>query len=172
MRSTIVTCAALALVVASFGLAVRRSDGGTAHVVSTDERRNELDAFNAKFSDAHLKMDTPAILGMWAEDGVSLLPATAPLVGKPAIATFLSGVTEQLQGWRMETMELDFQGVAVSGDWASEWAFEHQVVRPPDASKPAFDGHGKMLLVLHREADGNWRIKREMWNQGQKQGGK
>jgi ketosteroid isomerase-like protein len=172
MRSTIVTCAALALVVGSFGLAVRRSDGGTAHVVSTDERRNELGVFNAKFLDAHLKMDTPTILGMWAEDGVSLLPERAPMVGKPAIATFLSGVTEQLQGWRMEKMELDFQGVEVSGDWASEWAFEHQVVRPPDASKPAFDGHGKMLLVLHREADGNWRIKREMWNQGQKEGGK
>ena len=164
------TCAALALVLGSFGLAVRRSDGRTAHVVSTDERRNELVAFNAKFSDAHLKMDAPAILGKWAEDGVSLLPETAPMVGKPAIATFLSGVTEQ--GWRMEKMELDFQGVEVSGDWASEWAFEHQVERPPDASKPAFDGHGRMLLVLHREADGNWRIKREMWNQGQKEGGK
>jgi len=60
----------------------------------------------------------------------------------------------------------------VSGAWASGWAFEHQVARPPDASKPAFDGHGRMLLVLHREADGNWRIKREMCNQGQKEGGK
>ena len=139
-------------------------------MVSTDERRNELVAFNAKFSDAHLKMDAPAILGKWAEDGVSLLPETAPMVGKPAIATFLSGVTEQ--GWRMEKMELDFQGVEVSGAWASGWAFEHQVARPPDASKPAFDGHGRMLLVLHREADGNWRIKREMCNQGQKEGGK
>ena len=69
----------------------------------------------------------------------------------------------------MERMELDFQGIEVSADWTSEWAFEHQLVRLPDASEPAFDGSGKMLLVLHREADGNWQIKREMWNQGQKE---
>ena len=72
----------------------------------------------------------------------------------------------------MEKMELDFRGIEVSGDWASEWAFEHQVVQPPDRAKPAFDGRGKMLLVLHREADGSWRIKREMWNQGEKEGPK
>jgi ketosteroid isomerase-like protein len=109
---------------------------------------------------------------MWAEDGVSLLPETAPMIGKPATAKFLTGVTEQLKSWRMEKMEVDFQGIEVSGDWASEWAFEHQVVRPPDVSKPVFDGRGKMLMVLHREMDGNWRINREMWNQGQKESAK
>ena len=169
MRSRIVACAAVALAVGLLGLAVRRSSGSTAQAERADERRQEIEAFNAKFLQAHLKMDTPAILEMWAEDGVSLLPETAPMIGKPAISKFLDGVTEQLKGWRMEKMELDFQGIEASGDWASEWAFEHQVVRPPDASKPAFDGSGKMLLVLHREADGHWRIKREMWNQGQKE---
>lgn len=169
MRSRTLACAAIALALAVAGLAARRSEAIKAQVANTDEHRKEIDAFNAKFLVAHLKMDTPTILEMWADDGVSLLPETAPMIGKPAIAKFLTGVTEQLKGWRMEKMELDFQGIEVSGDWASEWALEHQVVRPPDADKPAFDGRGKMLLVLHREADGNWRIKREMWNQGQKE---
>jgi ketosteroid isomerase-like protein len=30
------------------------------------------------------------------------------------------------------------------------------------------DSYGKLLLVLHKESDGNWRVKREMWNQGVK----
>jgi ketosteroid isomerase-like protein len=172
MHSRIVACAAVALLAGSFALAARRRETRKGPVASADERRREIDTFNAKFLAAHLKMDTPAILGMWAEDGVSLLPDTAPMIGKPAIAKFLVGVTDQLKGWRMEKMELDFQGIEVSGDWASEWAFEHQVLRPPDASKPVFDGRGKMLLVLYREADGNWRVKREMWNQGQKESAK
>jgi hypothetical protein len=67
-----------------------------------DERRKEIDAFNAKFLEARLKMDTPGILEAWSEDGVSLLPETAQLAGKSAIARFLAGVTEQLKGWRME----------------------------------------------------------------------
>jgi len=41
------------------------------------------------------------------------------------------------------------------------------VVRPPNG-RPVFDGGGKVLLVLYREADGNWKVKREMWNQGMK----
>jgi ketosteroid isomerase-like protein len=166
MKTTTVACAAILLagmVVAS----ALRSAGMAAQPTTEEERRKEIDAFNANFLEAHSKMDDAAILGMWAEDGVSLLPETAPIVGKAAITKFLTGVTGQLKGWRMETMELDFQGIEVSGDWASEWALEHQVVRPPD-DRPVFDGHGKMLLVLHREADGNWKVKREMWNQGMK----
>jgi ketosteroid isomerase-like protein len=42
--------------------------------------RAEIETFNQKFIDAHLRMDTPAVLLMWAEDGVSLLPEMAPLV--------------------------------------------------------------------------------------------
>jgi ketosteroid isomerase-like protein len=41
------------------------------------------------------------------------------------------------------------------------------VVQPPPG-KRVIDSYGKLLLVLHREADGNWRITREMWNQGLK----
>jgi len=167
MRSRTLACAAIALALVVAGLAARRSEAIKAQVANTDEQRKEIDAFNAKFLAAHLKMDTPTILGMWADDGVSLLPETAPMVGKAEITKFLTGVTGQLKGWRIEKMELDFQGIEVSGDWASEWALEHPVVRPPD-DRPVSDGRGKMLLVLHREPDGNWKVKREMWNQGMK----
>jgi len=92
------------------------------------------------------------------------------MVGKAEIARFLNNVTEQLKGWRMEATELAFRGIEVNGDGASEWAFEHQVVQPPDRTRPAFDGRGKRLLVLDREADGSRRSKRKMWNQGEKAG--
>ena len=53
---------------------------------------------------------------------MNLLPETAPMVGKAAITKFLTRVTGQLKGWRMEKMELDFQGIETSGEWASESA--------------------------------------------------
>jgi len=117
-----------------------------------DERRKEIDAFNAKFLEARLKMDTPGILEAWSGDGASLLPETAQLAGKSAIARFLAGVTEQLKGWRMEKTELDFQEIEVSADWATKWAYQHQMVRPSEDGKPVVDGRGK----------------REMWNRGEK----
>jgi len=144
---------------------VRRSEGRTARVANTG--REEIEAFNKKFIEAHLKMDNAAVKSLWADDGVSLLPETAPMIGKAAIGKFMDDVVARMPGYQMEKMEVQFQGIEVSGDWASEWAFEHQIVRPPD-DRPVFDGYGKILLVLHRETDGTWRIKREMWNQGMK----
>lgn len=123
----------------------------------------EIRAFNDKFTDAHLRMDSTAILGFWAEDGVTLLPGMEPVVGKPAIQKFLTNAFAGAKGSKMLKQEDDFHDIAVSGDWASEWAITHQVIQPPDG-KPAMDITGKMLLVLHREKDGQWKVEREAWN--------
>ena len=142
-------------------------NGRQAAAVGAEASRKEIEAFNQKFTAAHLKMDNAAIVGMWAQDGVSLLPQTEPMLGKPAIAKFMDDVVARMPGNHMRRIDIDFQGIETSGDWASEWAYEHQIVDGPEG-KPPFEGYGKMLLVLHREADGNWRIAREMWNQGLK----
>jgi len=76
-------------------------------------------------------MDNAAAMSMWADNGVSLLPATAPILGKEAIAKFMDDVVAQMPGYHMERIDMDFQGIEVSGDWASEWALELQVVEPP-----------------------------------------
>jgi uncharacterized protein (TIGR02246 family) len=162
-------------VVVAFGLVPYLVEGRSGSAVaaaraespSAEVARKEIEAFNAKFLEAHQRMDNAAIVGMWAEDGVSLLPETPAIAGRKAIAKFIDDVVKQMPGYHMRTMELTFQGIEVSGDWASEWATEHQIVDPPPG-KPVFEGYGKMLLVLHKESDGIWRLKREMWNQGVK----
>ncbi len=108
-------------------------------------------------------MDNAAVSALWEHDGVSLLPGTTPLVGKPAIRAFLEAVTAGYPGARMQTFTFTCSGLDVAGAGASEWCTEHQVVRL--AGGKQFDGRGHMLLVLHRGADGRWRLRREMWNQ-------
>ena len=127
--------------------------------------RHEIEAFNKEFVDLHLKMDTAGVLAMWAEDGVDLMPGEAPLLGKKAIVAWVEDIVAKMPGYKVTKEEVEFHDIQVSGDWASEWATEHQVVQPPDG-KPPIEGFGKMLLVLHREAGGEWKIKREMWNAG------
>ena len=128
--------------------------------------RAEVEAFNRKFEDATRRMDNAAVVALWADDGISLLPSTKPIVGKVAIAAFIDGVTAQIKGAKMEKFELECFAIDVSGDIASEWCSEHQVVLLP-GGKPPFNGHGKMLLVLRRGLDGEWRLLREMWNQAE-----
>lgn len=122
-----------------------------------------IEAFNQALDSATRQMDNAAVLALWEDDGVSLLPSMSPVVGKAAIGRFLDDVTAQYPSGRMEKFELQCHDIEVSGDWASQWCTEHQIVQFP-GGKPPFEGWGKMLLVLHRSAGGRWRIKEEMWN--------
>ena len=151
-----VVCVAAGLVLAGAGNAGKTSSG-----------RAEIASFNQKYIDAHLRMDTPAVLSMWAEDGVSLLPEMAPLVGKSAIAKFVEDVVAKMPGYKVTKEEIDFRDIQVCGDWASEWGLVRQVVQPPDG-KPVIDSHGKILLILHKDAHGEWKVQQEMWNSAPK----
>jgi ketosteroid isomerase-like protein len=146
-----------AVVAGALGFALQGTAG------AGDTPNQELWQFNQKFQDAHARMDSNAIIGMWSETGVSLLPETAPITGKGAVANFIREAVASLSAYKMLKVEMTFHDIRTCGDWATEWGIEHQVVQPPD-DKPVVDHWGKIALVLHRDADGNWRVQQEMWN--------
>lgn len=131
---------------------------------NTSNARAGIDALNRKLEDATRRMDNDATIALWSDDGVSLLPGTPPIRGKAAIRAFVDGVTRSMPAAHMKSFEMHCFDIISSGDWGSEWCTEHQVVDFGAARAP-FDGWGKMLFVLHRAADGEWRIQTEMWNQ-------
>jgi ketosteroid isomerase-like protein len=128
-------------------------------------RRAEIEAFNRAMIEATTRMDDAGIVALWEDDGVTLLPQAKPIAGKKAIAAFIAQVTEANPGAKMRSFEMTCSGIEIAGDVASEYCDEHQVV-DIGGDKPPFDGRGKLLFVLHRGADGSWRLRREMWNQG------
>jgi len=138
--------------------------------VEANSTHGEIEAFNQKYIAAHLKMDNPMVSSFWSEDGVSLLPEMPPLVGKKAIDKFFDDAVKPLAGYHMKTMEIDFREIQLMGDWAYEWGLEHQVLQPPDG-KPVIEGRGNILLILHKNAQGEWKIKQEMWNAAPKLAG-
>jgi uncharacterized protein (TIGR02246 family) len=125
--------------------------------------QKEIEAFNQKFREATLKMDNAATVALWAEDGTTLLPGMTPLTGKANIAKWLDEITARMPGYHVVSQENDFHDIQVSGDWASEWGTTVQVAQPPEGKEP-LEIHGKILLILHREKNGEWKIKQEMWN--------
>ncbi len=133
--------------------------------LSFDQGSRSVEAFNRSLSQATNRMDNTAMVALWEDDGISLLPAAAPLVGKPKIARFLAGISAQFPHARMQSFDMQCFDIETSGDWASEWCREHQVILLAKG-RPVFDSRGKMLLVLHRDRDHVWRIHTEMWNQG------
>ena len=125
--------------------------------------RKEIEAFNKRYVELHEKMDTPGILALWAEDGVDLMPGDAAMIGRKKISAWVEDILAKMPGYKVVKQEMEFHDIRVCGEWASEWATEHQVVQPPDG-KPVIESYGKMALVLHREASGDWKVQQEMWN--------
>jgi uncharacterized protein (TIGR02246 family) len=128
-----------------------------------DAGRKEIEKFNKRYVELHLKMDTAGILALWAEDGVDLMPGDAALMGRKKISAWVEDILAKMPGYKVMKQEMEFHDIHVCGEWASEWATEHQVVQPPDG-KSVIESYGKMALVLHREANGEWKVQQEMWN--------
>jgi len=132
-------------------------------LAQADSSRKQIEDWNRRYIVAHRNMDNAAVLAMWQDDGVSLLQGMAPILGKEAIGKFFADAVSQIAGYRMKTMEIDFREIQIMGDWAYEWGIEHQSLEPPPGKEP-FDGRGNILLILHRNARGEWKIKQEMWS--------
>lgn len=128
-----------------------------------DAGRKEIEAFNKRYVELHEKMDTPGILALWTENGVDLMPGSAPMIGQKNIAAWVTDIVAKMPGYKVTKQEMEFHGIFVCGEWASEWATVHQEVQPPDG-KPMIESYGKSALVLHREANGQWKVQQEMWN--------
>ena len=126
------------------------------------EARAALDAFNQRFIAACQSMDNPAAAELWADDGADLLPGMAPMVGKAKISAWLNSLAPQA-GTRMVYCTVDWQDIQIHGDLAYEWGINRQKVEFP-APKPPFVGEGKIVLVLKRQKDGQWKIALESWN--------
>jgi uncharacterized protein (TIGR02246 family) len=153
-----------ALAVAGLVLAVSASLGSLA-ATAPGTREMEIEQFNRKLREATLRMDNAALMALWDNDGVCLLPGLAPMVGKKSIGTWLDEIVRKMPGYRVTKQVNVFHDIQVSGNWASEWGETHQIVSPPDGKAP-IESRGKILLVLRRGLDGEWRIVREMWNPG------
>jgi uncharacterized protein (TIGR02246 family) len=135
---------------------------GIASSLASADPKSEIDVFNQNYLALHQKMDTPGILSLWAEDGVDLMPGENPLIGRPAITAWLNAVLAKMPGIKVTKQEMTFHDIRVNGNWATEWATEHQVAQRPDGK--VFDGYGKIALILHRASNGEWKVQQETWN--------
>jgi uncharacterized protein (TIGR02246 family) len=108
-------------------------------------------------------MDSEGVLTLWEEDGVDLMPGDDAMIGKKKIVAWVADIVAKMPGYTVTKQEMEFHDIHMCGDWASEWATEHQVVQPPEG-KPPIRSYGKMALVLHRQGNGQWKVQQEMGN--------
>jgi len=88
---------------------------------SNQDAKKGLDEFNHAFIEACRNMNHDAAAQLWADDGVDLLPAMEPMVGKPEISRWLIGLGEKMKGVKVLQCDVDWRETRVADHLAYEW---------------------------------------------------
>lgn len=141
---------------------------GCASEDSPDTQADE-DAINAIWSTYVSSLEAGDIdmwLSLWTEDGVQMPPNEPPVIGKDQLRTRNGGALD------LFTVEIDItnQEVGVTGDWAFSRGVYTATFAPKDGSEP-IPVDGKFMTILKRQADGGWKVHRDIFNSNLAPGG-
>ena len=135
---------------------------GSKTPVAQDARK-AVDAVNQEIVRACQQRDFDATAVLWADDGVDLLPGLPPMVGKARISAWLDSLRPQVEGTKMRYCTIEWQDIQIHGDVAYEWGINRQLIEYPPPRKSA-PNEGKILYILRRQPDGQWKVALESWN--------
>jgi uncharacterized protein (TIGR02246 family) len=144
-----------ALILASFSTAYAEPKGNEAEV---REARTAIEAANARFSEAFARGDTKAIASMYTSDAIVFPPEADVVRGNQAIGEFWKTTRES--GVRSATLTTD--DVGRSGDLAYESGKVSLTIQAAD--KEPTTAVAKYVVVWKRDADGAWKLHRDIWN--------
>ena len=125
--------------------------------INTDEVRAALAAADNKFME-HIKRGDAA--AAYTDDAIVMPPNEPPTEGKQAIEKSLAELISKLQlsNLQLSISEVDVQGntAIVRGTYSSNFMV-------PGMDVPMED-RGKTLAVWKKQADGSWKLHRDIWN--------
>jgi uncharacterized protein (TIGR02246 family) len=132
---------------------------GTLAETNTAEIRSAIDAANQKWLAAMLAGDVTGAIGNYADNAVVMMPMTAAWNGRAAIE---AGMTEMMAMLKVNDAKASTVDVMTGGDLAIETG-TFTMTTTMKGAKAATET-GKYLTVWQRQADGAWKIIRDINN--------
>jgi uncharacterized protein (TIGR02246 family) len=121
--------------------------------------RQAIEAANAKGADAFSRSDTAGILANFADDAVVMQSGVPMMTGRAAIA---QGLAVFLSEGTISDVKFNVSDVIVKDDIAIETG-TYEMTLTPKGGK-AMPDTGKYITVWKRQADGSWKIIRDISN--------
>ena len=122
------------------------------------EARAAIEAANAQFSDAFARGDAKALAAMYTSDAIAFPPDSDMVDGNEAIGEFWKATRDS----GVQTAALTTVDVGRSGDVAYEVGKVSLTIQP--AGKELTTAVAKYVVVWKRQADGSWKLHRDIWN--------
>ena len=122
--------------------------------------RQAIETGHQQIANAFKAGDAAAAAAVYAPDAMVMGPNEPALRGA-AIGEGLKGMFQQVS---FPSITLVTSDVTVSGDYAFEHGTYDWTVQPKAAGAPAMPDKGKYLTVWQKQADGSWKLFRDIWN--------
>jgi uncharacterized protein (TIGR02246 family) len=120
--------------------------------------REAIEAVLVKFSEAFNSKDAAAVAAHYAEDAAVFPPDSARIDGRANIQNFWKGAIDAgLSDLTLKAVEVQDQG---------DWAYEVGELgySAPGTGDSRSTATGKYIVIWKKDADGTWRIYRDIWN--------
>jgi uncharacterized protein (TIGR02246 family) len=120
-------------------------------------------ALDSVFVQGWLRDDTSAVLSVFARDAALLPPGSAPVVGVDAIRAYWwprDGSRTQIRSFKRDIAEIEGTSAMafIRGTATLAWAYTK------DGKTNEQTGRSNDMIVVARDASGQWRIVRQVWN--------
>jgi uncharacterized protein (TIGR02246 family) len=121
--------------------------------------RSAIEAANAKFIDAFKRGDKAALVAAYTEDAMVLMPNAPAWRGRAGVE---KGMTEFLSQMTFKDGGTKTEDVMVAGDLAVETGSYAWTMQAKSGGE--ISDKGKYVTVWKRQADGSWKIARDINN--------
>ena len=108
---------------------------------------------------AYSAQDLSTLETLFTDDLILMPPDRPIIIGKEAMLEWVENVFLVFEPGGYTTAS----NVIVAGDWAIEHYTFNLAMRPKDGGE-AIQEKGKGLHIYRRQADGSWKIARDIWN--------
>ena len=159
-KLVLVGAAALFVMTAAAGAGAQQAAPAARAADAAAQARAAIEATNLKFAAAMVKGDAAAAAGMYTSDAVVMLPNQPAMQGLAAIQ---AGIAGMLKDVAVKTFTPKTSDVIVAGEYAIETGTFEWLMQAK-AGGPAMPDKGKYLTVWKRQADGGWKVVRDINN--------
>ena len=121
--------------------------------------RSTIDAANEKAVAGMIANDPAAASVNYADDVVVMMPGMAAMRGRTAVQEGFKGMMNSMS---IKAAKFNTEDVMVAGDMAVETGTYTMTMQP--AKGKAMDDKGKYMTVWKKQADGSWKIVRDINN--------
>ncbi len=147
------------VIVAAAGCSSGRT-GGSPAAAAIERDKGAIDKTRNAYVSAWRAANAEDITRLYADDALVLYPNKPAVAGRAAILAYF-------QSFFAEFAQADFELTSAEIEVAGSWALDRGTYRwkgLPRAGGDPVEDHGKYLVILQRQADGSWKIARDMDN--------